>query len=67
MEDKLLVFPIDMDFTKEPILSVLGTQYNVTQFPTLVIEDTTYVGFHDKAALILKICPLYKEKTGICV
>lgn len=66
LEDKLLVFPIDMDFTKEPILSVLSTQYDVTKFPTLVIEDTKYTGFQDKAALISKICPLYKEKTGIC-
>ena len=67
LEDKLLVFPIDMDFTQEPILSVLSTQYDVTEFPTLVIEDTKYVGFQDKASLISKICPLYKEKTGLCV
>lgn len=67
LEEKLLVFPIDTSFSKEPMVSVLMTQYNVTEFPALVIEEKKYTGFQGKEALLSGICPLYRVKTGVCI
>lgn len=61
LDDKLLIFPLDASFTKEPMISILLSQYNVTTFPTLVIEDDVVRQFASQDELLKIICPKFKH------
>jgi hypothetical protein len=65
-EDKLLVFSLDSDFNKEPMIMILKESFNVTVNPTLVIDDETYQGFMDRDDLLAEVCSRYKEKPEEC-
>jgi hypothetical protein len=63
--DKLLVFPIDLDLEEdEKFLKILRIQYNITQLPTLIINDDVYPGIQTKEELSGIICQhsVNKEK-----
>ena len=60
LQDRFLVFPFDASYDKEPMINVLVTQYNVTVFPTLVINGKERVeGFRTEKELLEVVCPLY--------
>lgn len=60
LDDRLLVFPLNMDLAQdEKFLSILQLTYNVTEYPTLIINDEKYVGVHNRQQLGDLIC----EKT----
>ncbi len=61
-EDSLLVFPIDTSIN-EPAVDVLTRQYNITTYPTLIIEKKRLHEVKDKNELTEIICPLYFNKT----
>lgn len=65
LEDKLLVFAIDSDFTEEPMTSIIKNKYNVTQYPTLIINDQKIEGFLTREELLKKICASYTDKEKI--
>ena len=55
--DKLLVFPINLDQRKEePMIEVMMSLYNVTKYPTIVIEGQKYEGVIKKNKLQKIIC-----------
>jgi|FLOH01.1.fsa_nt_gi hypothetical protein len=65
LEDKLLVFPINMDLEKdEQFIKILKLQYNITTLPSLVINGQKYEGVVSKDELAVIICAhtLNKEK-----
>ncbi len=64
--DKLLIFSFKSEITEEPILGILQSAYNVTEYPSIVINDKEYSGFTEKEQLLKTICSLYKEKTEGC-
>lgn len=65
--DSLLVFPIDIDFKeKEPMVSILISRYNITEYPTLITEDKKYSGIVEKERLGSMICGLFREKRAEC-
>ncbi len=67
LRDRLLVFPFDVSYTQEPMVGVLATQYNVSVFPTLIINGhERVVGFRTEKELLEIICPLYRNKPPIC-
>lgn len=67
LQERFLVFPFDASYEKEPMISVLVTQYNVTVFPTLVINGREKVeGFRTEKEVLEVVCPLYKTKPEIC-
>ena len=65
-KDKLLIFSFDSKFESEPMIILLKKTYNVTVFPTIVIEEYTKYGFVDKNTILMDICSYYKEKTEDC-
>ena len=55
--DKLLVFPINLDQREEePMIKIMMSLYNVTKYPTIVIEGQKYEGVIKKNNLQEIIC-----------
>ena len=55
--DKLLVFPIDAEFaSEEPMVKLLLSRFNITTYPTLIIDDKKYPGIVSPAVLRELIC-----------
>ncbi|MBI4983105.1 hypothetical protein HZC32_00470 [Candidatus Woesearchaeota archaeon] len=56
-EEKLLVFPINLDFrNEEPLVEITMSQFNITKYPTLVIDNKKYEGVVRKEQLQQIIC-----------
>ncbi len=67
LEDRLLVFPIDVDMVKEePVIDLLVTKYNVSEYPTLFIDDEKRAGLSDKEMLGELICERYESPPKEC-
>lgn len=64
--DKLLIFSFDSKFENEPMIPLLKKTYNVTNYPTIVIEGKPKQKFQDKDAILKEICSRYREKTEDC-
>ena len=55
--ENLLVFPINVDLmNQEPLIGVLSDIYNVTSYPSIVVEDKMYEGVVSKDNLFEMIC-----------
>ena len=65
-KDKLLIFSFDSKFESEPMIPLLKNTYNVTNYPTIVIEGKPKSKFQDKNAILEEICGYYKEKPPDC-
>jgi len=61
--EKTLIFVIDADFIQEPIVDIMKKQYNVTKFPTVVVEDQVFDEFLSKDDLMAHICGHLKNAT----
>ncbi len=66
LQDKILIFSFDSTFEDEPLIDMLIKTYNISEYPSLVIEENSTAGFHDSDAIMAKICPLYWEKPEAC-
>lgn len=57
LDDQLLVFPINLDLADdEQFLNIIKTSYNITQLPTLIINEERYVGVQGRQQLAEIIC-----------
>ena len=65
-KDKLLIFSFDSKFESEPMIPLLKNTYNVTKYPTIVIQGKPRNGFVSKDTILREICNYYKEKTQDC-
>lgn len=66
-EERLLVFPIDTDLRKdEPVIDLLLSMYDITSYPTLIIEDRKYEGVIEKEELGKILCKKYKNPSQEC-
>ena len=65
-KDKLLIFSFDSQFEAEPMIPLLKKTYNVTIYPTIVIEGNPKIKFQDKYSILKEICSYYKEKPADC-
>ncbi len=63
---RLLIFGFDTSFDKEPLLNLMVRTYNVTSFPTVIIEDNKYAGFMSKDNITSTICGLYEAAPDYC-
>ncbi|MEM4282187.1 MAG: hypothetical protein QXU88_02790 [Candidatus Woesearchaeota archaeon] len=54
-EQKLLIFSLD-ERLNEPMILILKKQYNLTTFPTLIVEEKKYAGFTSKDILLKELC-----------
>ena len=59
-EEKLLVFTLHADL-KEPSVKALKNYYNITGYPSLVIDGKNYENFQDKDTLLKTLCDI-----GLC-
>jgi hypothetical protein len=64
--DRLLIFALDREFTYEPMIQVLTAAYNVSESPTIVVEDEVLNGFQTKDQLLERICSRFEEKPKDC-
>lgn len=57
LEDQLLVFPVNVDLEEnEKFIKILRLRYNVTELPSLVVNDKKYSGVISKNELSKIIC-----------
>ena len=66
-KDKLLIFSFDSKFEDEPMIPLLIKTYNVSAYPTIVVEGKPKSRFQDKDTILREICGYYKEKTEDCM
>lgn len=66
-KDKLLVFSFDSQFESEPMIILLKRTYNLTEYPTIVIEGKPKSKFQEKDEILKQICRYYKEKPEDCL
>jgi thiol-disulfide isomerase/thioredoxin len=62
LEEQLLVFPINLDLKDdEPMIEAVMSVYNITKYPTIVIEGNKYEGVIKKDELQEIICSHLEE------
>ena len=65
--DKLLVFPINTDLQgSEASIDMLARRYNVTAYPTIIVEESKYEGVVSKGWLKPIICGSFKVSNPEC-
>ncbi|MDD5086869.1 MAG: conjugal transfer protein TraF [Candidatus Nanoarchaeia archaeon] len=62
----LLIFSLDSTYTDEPMIEMLKQQYDIHEYPTLIIENRKVGGFSSKSEILSIICKEYSEKTSEC-
>ncbi len=67
LKERMFVFAFDASFTDEPVLQMLLNSYNVTEFPTIIIRNNTYVGFMPKDNLSKAVCESYETPFEACL
>ena len=55
IDDKIAIFSLDTELNITAI-KLLGTFYNVTEYPCTIVENTTMCGIHSRDELLMKIC-----------
>jgi len=60
-KDKLLIFSFDSQQQDEPMIPTLKNTYNITKFPSLIIEGKKFDGLMDKDGVLKEICLYYKQ------
>ena len=66
LRQRLFIFGFDTSFEKEPLLNLLVSTYNVTSYPTTIIENNKYVGFMSEENLTNTVCGFYDSKPTDC-
>lgn len=53
---KVLVFSFNSAFDKEPMIRTLLTAYNITQFPSVIVDDKVFQGHTSVEVLLETVC-----------
>ncbi len=67
MKDRLLIFSLDIDFKQEPLIDLFAVKYNITEVPSIIVNETLYFGLMKKEEILESLCQLYENKPDICV
>lgn len=66
-DERLLVFPINVDIEREePIIKILRSRYNITTYPSVVIQEQKYEGVVQKSPLSRLICNSFRTMPLEC-
>lgn len=65
-QDDLLIFSVDGTLGSEPMISILTQTYNVTQYPTIVINGEKIEGFIESENLQVSLCSTYQDQKPAC-
>lgn len=63
--EKFLLFHFNVEI-EEPMISTLLIQYNITTYPTIIIEGKKFEGLIGRDNLTEIVCDMYKEKPEEC-
>lgn len=63
---RLLIFSLDANFEQEPMIGILKKQYNITAYPTLLIENAPVTGLSSRDDLLPTLCALYRDPPDVC-
>ncbi|MDP3698689.1 MAG: hypothetical protein Q8R47_03810 [Nanoarchaeota archaeon] len=55
-DNKVLIFSLDSGFMQEPMIKTILTNYKITQFPALVIEEKVFEGHQAADQLMQHLC-----------
>jgi|TARA_B100001964_G_scaffold245281_1_gene331241 hypothetical protein len=66
-KEKLLIFSFDSKLNEEPMISTLQSTYDISNYPSIVIESEKYEGLTKKEDILKIICPHYLTKIDECV
>ena len=66
-DDKLLNFAIYGKYDSEPMVGILKNTYDVTSYPTVVLEDEKIEGFVERNILRAHICTVLNNSHEACV
>jgi hypothetical protein len=62
LKQNILIFAINEKLDKtEPLIELLKNVYNITQYPTLVVENDVYPGYIDKTQMNKILCENYQS------
>lgn len=63
LQDEILIFPLNID-TKEDFINLLQVQYNISTYPSIIINDEKFEGVVSKERLLKIVCEnsINKEK-----
>ena len=65
--DRLLIFPLDVDIkNKEPVVDLMLKTYNITVYPTIVVNGEKHTGVVPKDKLKRIICSKFKKEQPEC-
>ncbi len=65
--ERLLVFPINIDLqSSEASVAMLEKRYNVTVYPTIIVEEKKYEGVVSKKELMPIVCSSFKTPVEEC-
>lgn len=67
LKEQLLIFSFNSQFEKEPIIPILLTRHNLTEYPALVIENETFQGIVPESELNKIICSHYNSEPEQCM
>lgn len=65
--ERLLIFSFNVKTVDEPIIGILKTAYNITGYPSVVINQKSYAGFHEVDELLPEVCAEYQEVPEKCL
>ncbi len=66
LKDKLLNFII-YEKQDETMVAMLKKTYNITQYPTLIIENQKFDGFISREEILNEVCKSYASETEDCM
>ena len=67
LKEKMNVFAFDAHFEEEPMIGILKTQYNVTSYPTLIVEGEVLKDFTNMKTLMRNLCSRYTTHVPDCI
>ena len=63
-KEDILIFSFDADFKEEPLISTLKQLYNITKYPTLIINNKKYDEPLNKEQLQNVLCSYYNQSNN---
>lgn len=60
-ENRVLIFSFNSQFSEEPMIPILITSYNITQFPAVVVENHVFQGYTSVETLMDTICTEFEN------
>lgn len=67
MQDKLLIFSFNEQLAdEEPAIRLLMNRHNITQYPSIVINEEAQAGYQSRGEVQEELCSWYREDHSFC-